>query len=198
MSKDQKIRIIKSHLSPLMDKIIIANRSVYGGERYEGASTQASVAHVAAALANNRELRQGGHLTQNAWLEMGRSLYEKRDGAKPNSINVACDTLASYVLFVIDSVIEFHGRFELFKNPGVHHHFVVVDRVNPSHDHDRRTWGEDCFVIDLWHAKMARPETRRSCFATAHHWKHGIFRNPSEHEYSMMTYTPTVEHSWSK
>lgn len=196
MSKDVKINTLKSILSQIMDKIIIANDAEYGGKQAANASKLAAIGQIAAA----KSRASGSNpLCKEDWLEMGRELYEKRNSAKKNSINAVCDTLAAYALYVINGVINFNGRFELFNNPApTNHHFVVVDRDEQSDQNDSSTWGDGCFVVDLWHAKRDQTETSRGRFSSAHHWKHGIFRNPSEHCYSAKKYTKICEYTWQK
>lgn len=196
MSKDSKISSLKPHLSPIMDKIIIANDSEYGGKKAINASPIASIGQVIAAKAKSSGSRQLG---KQDWLEMGKDLYAKRSTAKKDSVNAVCDTLSAYAIYVINGIINFKGKFELFKNPApTKHHFVVVDRSDKSDPNDSTTWGANCFVIDLWHAKRAHSTTMRGCFDAAHHWKHGIFRNPSEHIYSGSSYKQVCEYTWRK
>ena len=47
---------------------------------------------------------------------------------KDNDINVLCDTCSGLAIFIIDSVIAFSGKYELFAAKNIHHHFIVVDR----------------------------------------------------------------------
>jgi len=196
MPKDSKISSLKPHLSPIMDKIIISNDAEYGGKKAINASPMAAIGQVAAAKAKTSGSRALG---KQDWLLLGKDLYDKRNSAKKDSINAVCDTLSAYAIYVVNGIINFKGTFELFKNPApTSHHFIVVDRDPNSKADDSSTWGKSCFVIDLWHAKRKHSETKRGCISTAHHWKHGIFRNPSEHLYSGKKYKQVCEHSWTK
>jgi hypothetical protein len=196
MSKNSKISSLKPHLSPIMDKIVIANDSEYGGIKARNASPLASIGQVIAAKAKSSGSRPVG---KQDWLQMGKDMYDKRNTAKKDSINAVCDTLSAYAIYVINGIINFNGKFELFKNPApTHHHFVVVDRADKSDPNDSTTWGANCFVIDLWHAKRDHTITLRGCCETANHWKHGIYRNPGEHVYSGANYKKICEHSWIK
>jgi hypothetical protein len=196
MSKDSKISSLKPHLSPIMDKIVISNDSEYGGVKARNASPLASIGQIAAAKAKASGSRPVG---KQDWLQMGKDMYDKRNSAKKDSINAVCDTLSAYAIYVINGIINFRGKFELFKNPSpTHHHFVVVDRADRSDPNDSSTWGANCFVIDLWHAKRSHATTHRGRFETANHWKHGIFRNASEHPYSAADYEKVCEHTWTK
>jgi hypothetical protein len=202
MSKKEKIESLSPHLSPIMNKLIIANAGEYGGTTVKSsvlghqASSLASLGPVLMLMARKRAERQSSEEThggvktigQQEWLTMGMDLYQKRDTAKENSINAVCDTCASYALYVLDGIITFKGRFELFKNPSpTHHHFVVVDRAMTSTADDCSTWGDDCFVIDQWYARGWVPGNND-----------GIFANPGDHLYSTSIYSQVAEFSWTK
>jgi hypothetical protein len=202
MSKTEKIESLRPHLLPIMNKLIIANATQYGGNATTSsvdglqASSLSSLGPVLMQMVRKREERMKSEKTsggvraigQQEWLTMGMDLYQKRDTAKESSINAVCDTCASYALYVLDGIIGFKGTFELFKNPSpTHHHFVVVDRAPKSTAADCASWGADCFVIDQWYARGWVPEN-----------KDGIFANPGDHLYSTSEYDHESEYSWTK
>ncbi len=213
MSKNSKISALKPHFRRIMPKLVIANDAQYGGPQADNASPTAAIAMAAISKANrmkqNRAVDQDGMPVQQHygvhgrqdWLTMGQTLHQKVPRARDNSLNAVCDTLAGYALYVINQIINFRGTFELFMNPRpTDHHFVVVDRKQNSDVNDCHTWGKNCFVIDLWHAKRDQTAILRGCIWTSwdNIYAHGIFKYPQEHLYSGANYAKNSEYSWTK
>ncbi len=186
MSKSAKIDLAKPVLEQVIKPIIAANAGAYGGKTNPNASITAALGQAVAAKAAKRNAGGGlqAGVSADDWIDMGRQLFHDLKGRQPESVNAVCDTCSGLVLYILrDRLPAFHGTVELVADQKIHHHFVVVDRAGNLSDHTQ--WGGDCFVIDLWQAKFAGNEvTPRGCFEVAHHYKHGIYRNPSEHPYA--------------
>ena len=201
-SKYKKLRTIKTLLTPLIDRIVIANDDQYGGTRAANAHPGAAIGQMAAAIARNGGAGRGGNIEQEDWLTMGQGLYQKRLTAPLNSLNAVCDTLSAAVIYALNTMpITSSMKFELFKNPKpTKHHFVVVDRADGSDERNFQTWGSYCFVIDLWHAKRSPTASLRGCFCPVidYHGQHGVYRYPSEHLYSRPDYGPQCEYTWHR
>lgn len=187
MSKSAKINLIKPQLKSIIKPLNLANASAYGGRSQGPSSITAALGSAAIAKAKN--LGKPGGLTKGVnaeeWVDMGRTLWNQAHGKAENSINAVCDTCSALVIYILRTRLPgFHGQVELVADRHIHHHFIVIDRAGDINDYT--TWGGDCFVIDLWQAKFnGRETTNRGLFkGTAHHYEHGIYRNPREHTYS--------------
>lgn len=194
MSKNTTISALKPILKDCIGTITPANAGAYGGRLAQktGLSGPSITSALAmAVVAKAKKFNKGEGLSNGVdaedWVAMGKELYGKvRHNKKENAINAVCDTCSGLVLYVLRDVIRFSGRVELVADKSIHHHYIVVDRNARSRLDKCKTWGSDCFVIDLWQAKFAGNETTyRGLFSgTAHHFKHGIYRNPIEHVYT--------------
>ena len=204
MSKDAKISSLKPHFQKAVDKIIVSNAAAYGGQDHQQSSISAALA--SAVMLKSKQFQEGklkNGVSAQDWLSMGEDLYRKINDPAIREINAVCDTCSALAIYIINGIINFKGRFELFAETTIHHHYVVIDRKQNSDPSDYTTWGSDAFVVDLWQAKFAgSEETNRGTFSgTAHHWKHGIYRNPEEHVYtcnSNKEYKFKCEHTWTK
>src|SRR5262249_7362826 len=142
-------------LKQVLKKLVIANAGAYGGQSSTIARPPPAPAPAAISKAKTNK---GGTVTKQDWITMGRDLYKDVLTAKDDSINAVCDTCSALVLYIINDIINFRGRFELFAETSIHHHYVVVDRADGSDASDYTTWGGNAFVIDLWQAKFAGRE----------------------------------------
>ena len=204
MSKSTKISTLKPFLKQSVDNIIVSNAAAYGGQDHAQSSISAALA--SAVMLKAQQFKQGNlrnGVSAQDWLQMGRDLYTKVSAPNAKPVNAVCDTCSALVIYIINSIINFNGRFELFAETTIHHHYVVVDRDPNSDPADYSTWGDNAFVIDIWQAKFSgRETTNRGLFSwTAHHYKHGIYRNPEEHVYTRNrrgNYRYKAEHAWAK
>jgi len=188
MSKDNKISSLKPFLKDAMKKLTMGNAQVYGGQSARGASPLAGLG--SAILMKADQMAKGkmkNGVTNQDWIEMGRKLADSINSHKKgnNKINAVCDTCAGLAIYKLDNLITFKGKVELFAETTIHHHYVVVDRAPGSDKNDYTTWGENAFVIDIWQASSFGGTTKRKWNDTAHHYKHGIYRNPEEHVYTL-------------
>ena len=190
MSKNQKIKRVKPYLAQILPSLKISNSAAYGNDTGEPTSITAALGAAAVAKAKRwqqdktKGIRNG--VNSKDWIEMGDQLWHSASGRAANPVDAVCDTCSGLVLYILSNRIpNFQARVELVADKSTHHHFIVVDRALKSNIKNCRTWGKDCFVIDLWQAKFAGNETtRRGLGRVAHHYLHGIYRNPQEHIYS--------------
>ena len=153
--------------------------------------------HAAAAIARarNEAVANGNPAPLNgrdpeAWMQTGMELWNQiTDG---NDVNVVCDTCSGLGLYILQHQSPgFYGRVELVADLAHQHHFLVIDREDVDIN-AMDTWGPNCFIVDLWSANIDHDETNRGprfgveAFGDeiAHHYLHGIYRNPGEHHYS--------------
>ena len=197
MFKSAKIWLIKSQFRTVMPHLIIANAAIYNAPADARARPQSAIGHAAAAIARarNEAVANGNPAPLNgrdpeAWMQTGMELWNQiTDG---NDVNVVCDTCSGLGLYILQHQSPgFYGRVELVADLAHQHHFLVIDREDVDIN-AMDTWGPNCFIVDLWSANIDHDETNRGprfgveAFGDeiAHHYLHGIYRNPGEHHYS--------------
>ncbi|PVZ70607.1 hypothetical protein [Pelagibaculum spongiae] len=194
-SKNKVISVLKPRLEPLLPNIAIANAANYRkrrpGDTAPAVATNLKInAALSGAVMSAFKMRKKNQKVDTKapeyWLNTGRDLSVRiKAASKSRPIDLVCDTCSALVLFYLKEYLSGSGHAELFAETKIHHHYVVVNRKLDSHIQDYRTWGSDAFVVDIWQALFSGHEvTKRGGWDTAHHYKHGIYRNPREHAYS--------------
>ncbi len=197
-NKSKIISVLKPRLEPLLPKISIANAANYRKRRPGDASPQVATnlkinAALSGAVMSAFKMRKQNKKVDTHkpeyWLTTGEDLSNRIVATSKNSpIDLVCDTCSALVLYYLKKNFSGAGHAELVAETKIHHHYVVVNRKIGSNIQDYKTWGSEAFVIDIWQALFSGNEvTKRGGWDTAHHYKHGIYRNPHEHVYSRDT-----------